>query len=119
MILQEPWISEKTNVACLGEVSECGPEHPDFSDRLTTYNMDDDDENINWNDKGNITDYFTFDFDMSELLTLRRKQGYEFRDHLYDWQYSFITFDEYLTKSKELGFGAYVEIKHGAATEKA
>lgn len=36
--------------------------------------MDDDDKNINWNDKGNVTDYFIFDFTVDELKTLRRFQ---------------------------------------------
>ena len=27
-----------------------------------------------WNDKGNITDFFTIDFTLEELQTLRRKQ---------------------------------------------
>ena len=36
--------------------------------------MDDDDPNYNWNDKGDITDFFTMDFTMAELQTLRRKQ---------------------------------------------
>lgn len=51
-----------------------GPEHADFSDRKTTYNMDDDDDSYNWNDGGNITDFFAYDFTLEELKTLRRFQ---------------------------------------------
>ena len=36
--------------------------------------MDDDDPNINWNDKGNVTDWFTFDFTLAELQSLRVRQ---------------------------------------------
>ena len=48
--------------------------HDDFIRRKARYNMDDDDPNFNWNDKGDITDFFTMDFTMAELQTLRRKQ---------------------------------------------
>ena len=38
----EAWIKEVCNVETF----------PSFADRLSTYNMDDDDPNFNWNDKG-------------------------------------------------------------------
>ena len=66
----ESWISEVSNV----NDTSVGPPHVDFSNRLTTYNMDDDDPDADWNDKGNITDFFTIDFTLEELQTLRRKQ---------------------------------------------
>ena len=47
---------------------------PEFAARLTTYNMDDDDPMVDWNDKGNITDWFSFDFSLEELRSLRVKQ---------------------------------------------
>ena len=47
---------------------------PEFANRLTTYNMDDDDPTVDWNDKGNITDWFSFDFSLEELRSLRVKQ---------------------------------------------
>ena len=47
---------------------------PEFADRLTTYNMDDDDPAVDWNDKGDITDWFSFDFSLEELRSLRVKQ---------------------------------------------
>ena len=49
---------------------------PEFASRLTTYNMDDDDPLIDWNDKGNVTDWFSFDFSLEELRSLRVKQVY-------------------------------------------
>ena len=50
--------------------------HPNisFNDRLVTYDMDDGDPNIDWNDKGNVTDIFAIDLTLEELKTLRRKQ---------------------------------------------
>ena len=45
-----------------------------FNDRLVTYDMDDGDPNIDWNDKGNVTDIFAIDVTLEELKTLRRKQ---------------------------------------------
>ena len=47
---------------------------PEFADRLATYNMDDDDPAVDWNDKGDITDWFSFDFSLEELRSLRVKQ---------------------------------------------
>ena len=45
-----------------------------FSDRLVTYDMNDGDPKIDWNDKGNVTDIFAIDLTLEELKTLRRKQ---------------------------------------------
>ena len=36
--------------------------------------MDDDDPLVDWNDKGDVTDWFTFDFDLAELKSLRKRQ---------------------------------------------
>ena len=67
--------SEDTNVNDMRH----GPAHADFSGRETTYNMDDDDPDFNWNDKGNHTGFFAIDFTLEELLTLRRKQSLVYR----------------------------------------
>ena len=75
----ESWISEVSNV----NISNVGPIHPDFTSRRTTYNMDDDDPDVDWNDKGNVTDFFTIDFTLEELRTLRRKQVGAFSIGLY------------------------------------
>jgi glycerophosphoryl diester phosphodiesterase len=67
----EPWIGDISNVESnnIG-----GPQHADFSDRKTTYNMDDADPDADWNDKGDVTDFFAVDFTLEEIRTLRRKQ---------------------------------------------
>ena len=45
--------------------------------------MDDDDLDVDWNDKGNVNDFFTIDFTLEELRTLRRKQVGAFSIGLY------------------------------------
>lgn len=91
---------------------------PEFAARLATYNMDDDDTEIDWNDKGNITDWFSFDFDLAELQTLRKRQTNDFRNPEFDWQESVVTLEELVGIVKEEGevqgrsIGIYPEIKH-------
>ena len=58
----EPWIGEVSNAA------------ESFADRTSTYNMDDADPNIDWNDKGNVTEIYAIDLTLSEIRTLSRKQ---------------------------------------------
>jgi hypothetical protein len=65
----EPWMSNNSNVN-----STDGPPHANFSDRVRTYTLNDDDDGFDWNDHGQISDFFTFDFTFEELTTLRRKQ---------------------------------------------
>ena len=65
---------------------------PEFADRLTTYNMDDDDPNVDWNDKGNITDWFSFDFSLEELRSLRVKQVLTFCGLLHVWSSKLLLF---------------------------
>ena len=50
---------------------------PEFSHLLRTYNMDDDNLQADWNDKGDVTDWFSFDFTLEELKTLRIRQASE------------------------------------------
>ena len=126
----EPWLSWTTNIA------------EKFPDRKKTYNMDDDDENFNWNDKGDVTDeWFSFDFTLAELKTLRKKQSNEFRDPRYDGQERVVTLEELvditryvykIIKFKEKVFsspreygenqertiGIYPELKHSHAVNK-
>ena len=75
-------------------------EKEEFKDRLAEYNMDDDDENINWNDKGDVEDWFSFDFTLAELKTLRKKQSSEERDPRYDWKETVVTLDELVEITK-------------------
>ncbi len=55
--------------------SGVGLDHPDFTSSQMTYNMDNDNPNpnVDWNDKGNVTDFFTIDFTLEELRTLQQK----------------------------------------------
>ena len=78
-----------------------------FPDRKATYNMDDDDPNMNWNDKGDITDWFSFDFRLDELKTLRKIQPNEFRDPRYDGQDRVVTLEELVDITRSVNF--YVE----------
>lgn len=109
----EPWLSETTDIA------------ERFPDRKRTYNMDDDDENFNWNDKGDVTDeWFSFDFTLAELKTLRKKQSNEFRDPRYDGQERVVTLEELVDITREYGekqertIGIYPELKHSHAVNK-
>ena len=56
--------------------------------------MDDDDPNFNWNDKGDIEDWFSFDFTLEELKTLKKRQANDFRDPRYDGQETVVTLEE-------------------------
>ena len=56
--------------------------------------MDDDDDNIDWNDKGDVTDWFSFNFTLTELKSLRKKQANVERDPRYDWNETVVTLDE-------------------------
>ena len=58
----EPWIGEVSNA------------EDTFADRTATYDMDDADPSINWNDKGNVTDIYAIDLTLEEIRTLSRKQ---------------------------------------------
>ena len=58
----EPWIGEVSNA------------QENFADRTSTYDMDDGDPDVNWNDKGDVTDIYAVDLTLSEIRTLLRKQ---------------------------------------------
>jgi len=108
----EPWLSWTTNIA----------DH--FPARNKTYNMDDDDPNVDWNDKGNISDWFSFDFTLAELKTLKKIQPNEFRDPKYDGQERVVTLEELVDITREYGekqkrtIGIYPELKHSHAVNK-
>lgn len=101
----ESWIREVCDVGS----------HPEFYDRRNTYTIDDDDPNFDWNDKGEITDYFTFDLTLQELQTLKRKQVQPFRNPYYNGKYSFCTLQEYVNISKTYNVGIIPEIKSATA----
>lgn len=102
----EPWISEVSNA------------EENFADRTFTYDMDDGDPDIDWNDKGNVTDIYAIDLTLGEIRTLLRKQANTKRDPNYDWQYGFVTFAEHLAMARERGFAVIPEIKQAYAVNK-
>jgi len=110
----EPYLNLTTNVA----------QRAEFQDRLATYNMDDDDDNIDWNDKGDVTDWFSFNFTLAELKSLRKKQANVERDPRYDWNETVVTLDELVEITREFGekqgrkIGIYPELKHSHAINK-
>ena len=87
----EAWIKEVCNVE----------KHPEFANRSNTYNMDDDDPDFDWNDKGDIgPNFFTIDFNVDELKTLFRRQVIPSRNPNFDDKYSFVRWVmEFLTRS--------------------
>jgi len=110
----EPYLKLTTDIA----------EKPEFADRKTTYNMDDDDPNFNWNDKGDIEDWFSFDFTLEELKTLKKRQANDFRDPRYDWEETVVTLEELVEITQDYGakqgrtIGIYPELKHSYAVNK-
>ena len=105
----EAWIKEVCNVQ----------DHSEFANRIATYNMDDDDPNFDWNDKGDIVDnYFTFDFTLDELHTLKRKQVSPDRDPNFNWLYSFVSLDDFVGIAKSKGVGIAPEIKSPTAVNR-
>ena len=69
-------------------------------------------------DGDTIVGWFTEDFTLAELRTLRAKERLPFRSHAYDGRYLVPTFDEVLTLADSLGrrrgraVGVYPETKH-------
>src|SRR5262245_33842843 len=69
-------------------------------------------------DGQSITGWFSEDFTLAEIRTLRAKERLSFRSHAYDGRFGIPTFDEVIeiaqTLGKELGrpIGVYPETKH-------
>ncbi len=69
-------------------------------------------------DGDTMTGWFTEDFTLAELRTLRAKERLPFRSHAYDGQFAIPTFDEVLALADSLGrargrvVGVYPETKH-------
>jgi glycerophosphoryl diester phosphodiesterase len=65
-----------------------------------------------------ITGWFTEDFTLVEIKTLRAKERLAFRSHAYDGQFAIPTFDEVIELAQQLGhelnrpIGVYPETKH-------
>jgi glycerophosphoryl diester phosphodiesterase len=79
-------------------------EHKEFANRKRTYDV----QGVN------TTGYFTVDFTLEELKSLRVKQRYPFRDHQYNGKYQIITFEEYIAIALDASrvVGIYPEIKN-------
>ena len=102
----EPWLSEIIDTSL----------YPEFASRQSTYEIMDDDPELNWNDKGNITDWFIFDFTLKELKSLKRIQRLSYRDQSYNNMETFCTFKEYMEIAKNGNVGIYPEFKSASFT---
>ena len=103
----EPWINEVVNMT----------QYDEFNDKERSYVIDDEDPEHDWNDKGNRTGWFIWDFTLEELQTMNRIQTVDYRDKQYDRNQTFCTFEEYIDIAKAEGAGIYPEIKHGHKTD--
>ncbi|KAF7136506.1 hypothetical protein RHSIM_Rhsim08G0145400 [Rhododendron simsii] len=79
-------------------------EHKEFANRKRTYDV----QGVN------TTGYFTVDFTLEELKTLKVKQRYPFRDQQYNGKFQIITFEEYISIALDASrvVGIYPEIKN-------
>lgn len=83
-------------------------DRPDFADRRTTKQID----------GIEVTGWFTEDFLLEEIKTLRTRERHPFRDHSSDGRFQIATFEEVLElavrRSGEVGrtIGVYPETKH-------
>ena len=65
-----------------------------------------------------VTGWFTEDFTLAEIKTLRARERLAFRSHAYDGQFQIVTFDEVIELAQQLGktlgrpVGVYPETKH-------
>ncbi|KAK1387999.1 Glycerophosphodiester phosphodiesterase [Heracleum sosnowskyi] len=79
-------------------------EHKKFATRKRTYDV----QGVN------TTGYFTVDFTLDELKSLRVKQRYSFRDQQYNGKFCIITFEEFISIALDAPrvVGIYPEIKN-------
>jgi glycerophosphoryl diester phosphodiesterase len=85
-------ISETTDIS----------EHPEFAARKATRRID-----------GNeITGWFTEDFTLAEIKTLRAKERLPFRDRSFDGRFEIPAFSEVLELARRKNVGVYPETKH-------
>ncbi|KAK2146370.1 hypothetical protein LSH36_613g01025 [Paralvinella palmiformis] len=93
--LHEPYLTSSTNIA----------QHPEYETRKRKLTIP---------DHGELDDWFSFDFTLEELKSLRVKQRFSFRDQSFNGIYQIPTFHEYIRVAKEAKrlVGIYPEIKH-------
>eukprot|EP00268_Persea_americana_P021052 TRINITY_DN21056_c1_g1_i1.p1 TRINITY_DN21056_c1_g1~~TRINITY_DN21056_c1_g1_i1.p1 ORF type:complete len:391 (+),score=57.34 TRINITY_DN21056_c1_g1_i1:236-1408(+) len=79
-------------------------DHKEFANRRRTYEVQGE----------NVTGWFTVDFTLEELKSLRVRQRYKFRDPQYNGKFSIITFEEYISIALNAHrvVGIYPEIKN-------
>ena len=85
-------ISETTDVAG----------HPEFADRKTTKRID----------GRQVTGWFSEDFTLAEIKTLRAKERLPFRNQSFNGRFEVPTFSEVLELARRHGVGVYPETKH-------
>ncbi|GAV64396.1 GDPD domain-containing protein [Cephalotus follicularis] len=78
--------------------------HKEFANRIRTYEV----QGVN------STGFFTVDFTIKELKSLRVNQRYSFRDQQYNGKFPIITFEEYISIALDASriVGIYPEIKN-------
>lgn len=92
--VHESWIKHTSDVES----------HPEFYNRLRRYVVD----------NKTIVDYFTVDFTLAELMTLRKVQQHPYRDQSYNGQFQLATFEAYVQLAQREGVGIYPEVKNPA-----
>ncbi|MEI9903268.1 MAG: glycerophosphodiester phosphodiesterase family protein, partial [Asticcacaulis sp.] len=98
IVRHEPLLSVTTDVLS----------HPEFADRKRMRVLD----------GIETTDFFTCDFTLAEIQTLRAKQAFDDRDHSHDGQYGIVTLQDVIdlaqSRTRDTGrvIGVYPEIKH-------
>lgn len=84
------------------EISETTDVATKFPDRKVTKTID-----------GHmVTGWFTEDFTLKEIKSLKAKERLAFRDHSYDFKFDIPTFEEILDLAKKHSVGVYPETKH-------
>ena len=92
VVRHDPWLSDSTDIT----------NHPEFADRKTT---------VVSPDGQSITDWFVWDFTLSEIRTLRARQARAGRDNSHDGEYEIPTFAEVLNLFPAGPVGVYPETK--------
>ncbi|KAG6543996.1 hypothetical protein Mapa_014620 [Marchantia paleacea] len=79
-------------------------DHPEFADRVRTFDVQ----------GANVTGWFTVDFTLDEIKTLKARQRFDDRDNSYDDKFDIITFEEFIAVALNSPriVGIYPEIKN-------
>jgi glycerophosphoryl diester phosphodiesterase len=85
----------------ISETTDIG-DRPEFRERRTTKTID----------GRAVTGWFTEDFTVAEIKSLRARERLASRDHSFDGRFEVPTFDEVLALARRNGVGVYPETKH-------